>query len=646
MKGASLKTSKWFFLPFLFLSVVSILYSQDNLISDDIVLLSPATNKTVISKRPFIKCKINKKFSKDNISVMLDDTDITQMLTFNKDGFNYKSFMLLSSGEHTLSIVISSKNGDIQKDFNFTTKQSKYFDTAENKLTISPLFEATIKKPKADNETPYSKLEGGIVLDTELKKGDVSYSFNTSMRYLDQNSPATENKKGFDLAGYLYSANYQDEKLQSTLQIGDISMDVSENTLSGFGNRGGLFTISYDKYTLNVFSTNAQEFVGFRGGLGIDNANNNHINGVTLEKILLNDKIKMKGIYIKGNMLSDGNGGYSTSGAQDSEVVGLLLNYNILDEKLLFEGEIDFSKMDVDTSDKFGAINDKAYRANFSGQLNDVYGYSVGYHYFGPDYGLVAGPDSKNLEGYSANFSANYEKQSFDFTFSKENDNVKIDPLYPVVYTTVGTLEYSYNGFENFPIGASIERTHVKSTKDLYSSDKIDKNSDKLSFNIAYQKEKWTHQFTYTYSKEDDLTLSNADSIINEYSFSPAFEGENISIAPVMAYNISDDKSTSISTDTKTLGLDISGNFMDQKIEYSLSSSYEQVKSSDGSTKENTLSSEFRVAYNLQTSYKWMSNPNFGLRGNYNLSDDKVANQKNEDFTLIFFVSLPIEYLF
>ncbi len=637
---------KNFIILFLFLFVSANLYSQNNLTTDDINLLTPSGNKLVVSKKPLIKCKINKNFSKKDMIIMLDDTDITAMVAFNANGFEYRPFMPLPSGEHTLSVTIPSDNGDIQKDLSFTTKQSKYFDTAENKLTISPLYEATIKKPTTDNETPYSKLEGGIGLDTELKNGNVSYSFNTNLRYLDQNAPASENKKGFDLAGYLYQINYESDKLQTSVQVGDISIDASENTLSGYGNRGGLFSFAYDKYILNVFSTNAQEYAGFRGGLGISSANKNHINGVTLEKAFLDDKLKIKGIYIKGDMLEEGSGGYSTNGGQKSEVSGLTINYNIND-KLQFAGEVDFSKMDADTSDTFGSIKDKAYKANISGQLSEKYGYDIGYHYFGPDYGVVGGGDgSKNLEGYAANFSANYDTQSFNVAFSRENDNVKSNPLYPVVYTTTGTLEYSYSGFENFPIGVSLERAHLNSTKDPDPTAKVDKNSDKFSFNIGYQKDAWSHQFTYSYSKEDDKTAANEDNTISEYSFTPAYEGENISISPVFTFNRSKDKPTSVYTDTKTIGLDLSGNFMDQKISYSLSSSYEQLKSSDYATKQNTLTSEFRIAYNLQTSQKWLSNPNFGLRGNYNTTDDKIANAKNEDFTLVFFVSLPIEYIF
>ncbi|MCF6173266.1 MAG: hypothetical protein L3J44_05720 [Campylobacteraceae bacterium] len=216
MKNICLVMLKRFLLLIIFLSVG--LYSQDNFSSDDIILISPKNTKTVVSKKPLVICKIAKHFSIDSILIILDDTDITQMVTFNKNGFTYKPFLILSSGEHTLSITISGENNDIQKDLYFSTKQSNYFDTDENKFTISPLFEATMKKPETDNETPYSEIEGAIGLDTQLKNENMSYSFSTNLRFLEQSNIQSENKEGFDLAGYLYSINYEDDKLQ-TLQV-------------------------------------------------------------------------------------------------------------------------------------------------------------------------------------------------------------------------------------------------------------------------------------------------------------------------------------------------------------------------------------------------------------------------------------------
>src|SRR4030067_1901157 len=102
-------------------------YAQSDVIGQNLIqLLEPQEGVEVIAKKPVIKCSIIQPFSRENLLVMLDGEDITGVLDIRSEGFEYKPVRVLSSGIHSLSVMLHMHDGrEVQKDFVFSTRHSK-----------------------------------------------------------------------------------------------------------------------------------------------------------------------------------------------------------------------------------------------------------------------------------------------------------------------------------------------------------------------------------------------------------------------------------------------------------------------------------------------------------------------------------------
>src|SRR3990172_9438877 len=111
---------KKIFAPF-FIIIVSHFfsgYAQSDVIGQNLIqLLEPQEGVEVIAKKPVIKCSITHPFLRENLLVILDGEDITGVLNIHSEGFEYKPIRVLSSGMHSLRVVLYMPDGkEVQKD--------------------------------------------------------------------------------------------------------------------------------------------------------------------------------------------------------------------------------------------------------------------------------------------------------------------------------------------------------------------------------------------------------------------------------------------------------------------------------------------------------------------------------------------------
>ena len=656
-------------------SAILILFSSHSFANQEIELSEQQNDKVYIGKKPLIKCFCPEIAKSEEIVVILDDNDITALVEKTENGIIFKPVEILNGGEHHLSITYYEDGEEKTKEYIFKTRQSKNFETANNTLNINPVYEHTLSKPKDLNNIPYSKIESDFQLQSNLAEKEWTYSFNTDIRFFDQSIPIsnTQNenqnvqgesseeilKKGFSLATYLFKANYDGENFKGGLEIGDFNIEESDYSASGLTKRGARGTISYNDFDFEAFIANSTDYYGFIGGMGLEPNDKKRLYGISLQKNFSENRY-FKIAYIKGGKQKESFGeasdtfpsdGSTEEGNKKGNIVALVFATPIIDEKLNFYAEADFSKYDIDTSDEYGYEKDKAYNVKLNGALAEHYSYDFIYEYLGPQFYSIANEDTQNNnEGMALNINADFDIHSFSISLSGYHDNVEDDDDFATVYTYDGSLSYSYSGIENMPIDLGYEKEITKSKDEPTEDDKQDAVTNTYSINVGYSLENWQFGIGAEYSKENDKIVENVTKSYT-YSFSPSYQSEKFHIAPNISYNISksdDSEAGESKQKTTTLGLELGYLILDN-LSFDLSGTYEYTKDEEESEttgKEEKIDGSFQLAYNFKTNKNWLQNPVLGLKGTYSFTHDKINENQNEDFVLTLFVSLPMQFIF
>jgi len=118
-------------------------------------IISPLPDSENITKKPEMKVEFDKTIVKETIIVLFDGQDVTQLISFNKKGFEFKPFMVVPPGAHTLSITAKDKEGrEIEETVSFITKHSKTFDEAWSNNNITIAYQEVLKKPESLGNLP------------------------------------------------------------------------------------------------------------------------------------------------------------------------------------------------------------------------------------------------------------------------------------------------------------------------------------------------------------------------------------------------------------------------------------------------------------------------------------------------------------
>ena len=246
----------------LFLSTT--IYAQDikEVQGDEwIKLSSPAEKVTIYEKKPFVKCLITIPFSKENLLVVLDDTDVTNVLDVSKDGFEFIPIQILSPGGHKVSITLTTPDKkEYKKEFSFNVRHTRVFEEMSSTNDVSFLYEGRIKRHVEGTEetTPNSKIEGNITSNSKIKEKSFEGSLNANIRYLEQSLPVDPPTfKKFTIPNYLLTLKYGAEKAHVLGEMGDVQVNETSNTVIGLSRRGVRFNVDSANYRFTYFDVNA-----------------------------------------------------------------------------------------------------------------------------------------------------------------------------------------------------------------------------------------------------------------------------------------------------------------------------------------------------------------------------------------------------
>lgn len=614
--------------------------------------ITPVENAEVISKKPEVKVEFLEPIISQTLVVLLDGIDVTQLLTVTEKGFEYKPVMVLSAGAHNLSVSATDKEGkQLQKTISFTTRHSKTFEEAYTDNEASVTYEAVLSKPDTATSLPYSKGEGNLRSDTKGKNKNWEFTFNTNLRFLEQNAPVfSPQKKGLDVANWIFAGGYSKDKLKLKASIGDVQVNETQYTVSNLARKGGVFNFEYDIYQFNIFSVKSEQVFGIRDVedvIGIGGTTEHHILGVSGGVKLFDRKVEFKTIYVTGGEPGSSFGIYTTSGAKKGDALGFLLTSDFFESKVKTEFEADFSKFDPDTSDEFGSKDDKAYRLKVGGFLG-TYTYEAMYEYIGRDYAVIGNQGlQKDKQGIGIINGLNLGVHTFNLTLSRYNDNVRGDDLFPKIVNYQGNLNYSFSKIPNLPIGINYQKSVQESTKEPSGSNPLDMHTDTISGNVNYTIDKINLGLQTAYSLLNDRTETNNDTRTVTYTLTSSYTLPNISVSPSFSLNQSKVYLTDVRTDTYTINLDLRTKFLREKASFDVGGTYNIIKADNSSINTRNLNTNFRFAYNIKNLLKGYVNPTVALRGTYMKITDKVNRSSDRDeFTLFLVLATTIPFSF
>lgn len=640
----------------------------------DVELISPAPGIEVIGKRPEIVCRADNFDANQNVIVLLDGTDVTGIITDTFDGFSFTPVEILNPGPHVLTIMITGADGNpVQKEFAFSTRHSDLFEEASTKNDLSLACEKTLEKPNEANFQTSYKIESNLGNESVIGEKAWQIRSNTNLRYLTQNlAVSAPLEKGINLANYLVSGAYNGDRFQANTEIGDVSVNETQNTVN-LARRGGTFSTNYKAFKIKTFAVNSEEVFGFKEGTGIGGNSDDHIMGVSGEAGLFSDKVKLKTVYADGGEKA---GSYSTYNADDEQnndpysistptseqnnpysmysstsdkkgsVLGLLLSSNFFDNKLNTEAELDFSDYDADTSDEFGYEKDNAWKLGANGNWN-AYSYGAVYERLGKDYQVIGNPYIQaDREGETINFGATYPIHAAMISLSKYNDNVDGDDLYARTDSTQGQFQYMFTKFASLPLGLMYQRAQIESSDEPEYTPHMENITDAVSATMNYLRGPWNLGFQAGFSDQNDKTPQDYDTEAVNYSVSPTYYSEYISISPSMSFIRSRYRPTNTRTDTQTATLDLRGNLWDQRITYECAGMFSHTESNDDAIKQDICGTNFRIAYILAKKMWGIANPSTGFMGYYNTTEDHVYNTRTHDFTLLLVFSASMPFAF
>ena len=649
-----------------------------------IVITSPVENSMVIGKRPEIKGVFRCPLNPGSYVVMLDGVDITQLMDVTGEGFTYRPEMMVATGSHALSVSYTGPdNSPRQFAVNFRLRHSEAFGEVYSKNDASLLYEGAlvIKDSTADAAAPVdtsgqnvapsttatlprSKLEGNLASETRVKEGPWNVALTTNVRYFDQDIPVYDPlKKGFTVANWLFTGNYEQERVKMKLSAGDVLINETPYTIAGFSRKGTIFNGEAGPVYVNVFGARSSQTFGVDGGIGIGDVNDDYIFGVSGGVKLFENKVDFRTIYVTGTdpsaavmtssttpsstIQTNVYGNSATTGIKQGDVVGFLLTTDIFQNRLKTEMEADFARFDPDISDEFEKRSSSAYKAKIGGAVN-WFTYDAMYEYIGKFYSVIGNPSlAKDRQGFSLQSGINLSDQNLSVMASRYSDNVESDPLFAEIVSTQGNVSYQFNKITYVPLGFTYQKILQESSKEPAGVSRIDTSTDTYSARIGFSRGQFTLNFTPSYSLIDDKTPANADMTNIVYNATAAYALPNFSIAPAVTWSQTRNHVTNVWTDTFAYNLDLRSRFFHDRASFDVGGTYTSTKADNDTVDSETWNARATLSYRLKDHLKTFVNPTVGLRFSYLRTDDKInAGMNKDEFSLFCVIEAAIPILF
>ncbi len=558
-------------------------YAQPSVTSDAPIQLI-MSKEGCIDKRAAIQCTIKKPFDPKKLVVLVNGQDL-EGVDVKPDGFEYKQTHLLTPGNHILSVIITTVDGQqLEQEFAFSICPSKTVDEAHS---------GQDRKPAT---TPDSKGDGNPADESKLVKNDRESGVKTNPRLYNQGLSTT-------LPGNRFNV--------TTLP------DRNLNTL-------GTFSLFSDSMRLKALYTRADQWSM------VPEASNP----------AGNLSIPSFGPWSAGaNRRGDMLGGVLTSDLWDKKLVAETeVNFSggNADTPESYPSSVTphvftFFPSSLNNLSPFFSRRENTYRLRLKGEWGN-YNYEGFYEYMSFDDPTPGGQGiTDTMQRYMLRVGGKFfQFNSLNLSVSQYTDNIKGNSSSPRLTITQTAIDYSFNKFESFPITLSYQRSMAATKDQPLGSPATRFNMDSATASMSYLKAPWNIGLVVDYSIQKDMTAAKNDTNTLTLAFLPAYSFNHLSIVPGLSFGRSENRG--VNTSTYTISLDLRGDLVSPKLTYGLGVAYTRLTTSDNSFRQDTLSANFNLFYSLSGKHWGFLNPSFGIMGLYGLTNDRILRQTRNDY--------------
>jgi hypothetical protein len=261
-----------------------------------IQVTAPAQDVSPTSK-PDIGLAVADYVDRGSLKVTLDGTDVTDFLQVSETGIVLASPTPLENGDHELVV----QGMDAQKvpvpPFRKTlTVQVKAKREGSGSAALTEVYqhEGHHKNLPGQPTTHASTLGTSVGFQTD--HSDQALDISTMYAYPTPYAPAQHK---FDLSQASYRIDYAREAWKMKLSLGQVMLDDTPFTVSGYSTRGGLLTLETKVLDISLFSLDTRRPFGLSGNVGPGTDTDDHINGFRIQSKSMGG-FQVYGTYLDG----------------------------------------------------------------------------------------------------------------------------------------------------------------------------------------------------------------------------------------------------------------------------------------------------------------------------------------------------------
>ena len=571
-----------------------------------------------------------------SVRLLVDDVDVSAMVGVRDMELRYTPHGDLDKGKHTVTLETMDSTGTIlpPRTWQFVIPKSDLFDQASAKILLDAQTDLCLLA-KEDGAEPDWKFQSNAVFNSMVETGNLKISFDANVWYNEQEE---ENVTGdnFNLNNYLLNITYHDQRLA----VGDVSVTGTELISPSISRRGGVLELSFFQTRAQAFLLRSDQTTGFDQAVDFDDPNQRLVGGTVEHKWENVKNLAVRATAVTGkNHDPDGYNTGTTASPSNGQVYTLQISASPLDEKLEVNGEFGISRFDEDVTDTYGYRHAKAWLARFTGRSGTC-DYGGGYKILGRDFrSIVDTAVTDNREEYTAYGTKTFEESSLTAGLSTLLDNVKKDPLLPVIRNT--SLNIGYNLFKaDWPVvffnGNLVYQT---SSDEPANMDDIENLTQTFTGGFALSRTKWNLSPSYTYTRFSDDSPADSDSRTHQAAVNLGMRPiDSLSLNPSLSWSRTDSGNAAPTTDTWQ------GTLAGTYLFNPMHDLYLTVSTIDSDTDDN---SSHVTTYDGICQYNWHPETRFlqqvrktlSLRARYSRTNDRT-NGDTEDYAVTAVISI------
>lgn len=502
------------------------------------------------------------------IRFVLDDIDVSGLMIQQSDSFLFDPPAALSSGDHVLIASHESSGEDItlaQMPFSIAEATDKK-NTLYARGNMSFVFGENINS--GDQSDPRN---GNIALAFGGNQGDTEYSWNgININYDDNVDP------NWDLSsGFTFTATNQNKHLE----YGDISVNESDLTASGFSRRGLKARVDSEGGSTGLFIVSTEPVSGFDTGLSSDNENQVYGGSYSMTDLGASSS-NIDLVIVAGQNAADfGDSVVSTEGPSRGETIGV--HADTLLGETRFGFDLGVSSFDSDLNDSIDAETDVAYRVTATHPLSDIQ-LSASLLHYGADYATVANPSfSGDREGGNIGMTTGFGPADLNLQISRLEDNVDRDPSRSIVTSDAVSTGLSLAWPDSPRLDFNLSRSEQNSRREPGIDERVKNINQSFSTGIAHGGDGWQSSFSITLGELDDLLEDDNDSETRSYALTSSLSKELASLSA--SISTSHSESEIVENDSHFFGLNGSISLLARQLSLAANLNLQESTASDNS---------------------------------------------------------------